>query len=137
MQSIEKLEKLSDEQVQGQYSLGIVTKSDVGFQELVKILREKGMLQSNVEGIWLMEKDIRSGIKVGSMPITPQKSRSLILVEGENKRVFLEEQFDPTRTTRDLRDAVEDITRKHLAYWMLAVIALWLLMNSYYLVFVY
>ena len=137
MRALDKLESLSYKQKEVQYKLGVLTRTDLGFNELVKALHEKRIPQGDVSEIWLQEDDIPGYLTYGGKPVTPIKRRLLILVEGENKRIVLEEQDDPTRTTRYLKDWVEEITHKRVAYYMLVAVGLWLILNIYLQVFVY
>ncbi|MEE9203148.1 MAG: hypothetical protein V3U31_08140 [Dehalococcoidia bacterium] len=147
MQAIEKLEGLDAGVSSRGNRVGVVSKGDVGFKELGKILRENRMFKRGfdevaVDKVILEEEHARGGFlngppDKGGKPLTATLIRTLRLAKGEEVVTVQEERFDPTRITRDLADRLQIMVRRTLAHAMLAVIALWLLLNVYLQVFVY
>ena len=138
MQAIEKLEALDNTSqiTPGQWlKQGVVRASDIGFKELTKILQENRMLSDEAEEIILgeyhldesgMYEEDEAGVLNGDMRLTPEKIRLLILIQ-KGKRIVLQRELDPSRITRNLKDWVQEITRNHVANWILVVLALYLI----------
>jgi hypothetical protein len=132
MKAIERLEALSDKPStpeSGQLKQGITGSSDVGFRELVEILRENRMLNDNneVEEIILGEIKIASGLYQYNIPLTSERARFLGVIQKGEQILVQQEQFDPSRITRDLKDSAERIARKRVANWIIVILALHLI----------
>ena len=138
MQAIEKLEALnytppfSTPQILRQ---GLVGSCDVGFKELAEILRENRMLSGEVEEIILRELRIAGGIKLGNIPLTPEKMRFLSLIQKGDQSgeqiIVQQEQFDLNRITRDLKDRADEITRKRVGHYLVGLILLYMIAGIY------
>lgn len=138
MRAIEKLEALNNiSQIQPNqwFKQGVVRASDIGFGELTKILQENRMLSGEAEEIILGEYQLdesgmyevdEAGVLNGDMRLTPEKIRLLILIQ-KGKRIVLQRELDPSRIARNLKGWAEEITRNHVANWILVVLALYLI----------
>ena len=108
---------------------GVVKRGDKGFNELMKILKENHMVGDEFQEIILVE--VPASIGIGG--ISPSVVRILALRQDEKEEIIKTDPFDPDKPIRDLRNWVGDYFRKQLAYWMLGVLGMWLLANSYML----
>ena len=130
MQGIEKLEALGDA-TSGQIKQGTVNSSDVGYSELAEILRENRMISGTLDAVISEEVQIRAGAStiIGrrNIPLTPQRQRLLSLLQNGQQIILEQEQFDPSRITRNLKNWAEEITRNRVANWILIIIALYLI----------
>ena len=95
----------------------------------MKIIKENYTVGDEFEEIILVEKS--AGIAIGN--ISPNTVRCLALKQGEREEIIKTDPFDPDKPIRDLRNWVEDSFRKQLAYWMMGLLVIWLLANSYML----
>ena len=78
-----------------------------------------------VEKILLVEEPVRV-----RTPLSPVMTRVLVFEQnGKLQRIFTVAD-DPAKPIRDLIYWAEDRFRKYLAYWMMGLIAVWLILNS-------
>ncbi len=107
---------------------GVVQRGDVGFKQLLKVIRENTASKSGCHNITLVEDS--AGILVGD---SSDIIRFVLLRKGKEEERLLFHPFDPDKSMRDLRNWVEENFRKQLAYWMMGLLVVWLLANSYML----
>ncbi|MFC1989481.1 hypothetical protein ACFLVW_02800 [Chloroflexota bacterium] len=108
---------------------GVVKRGDKGFNQLVKVLKENTPIKGEIHRILLVEDE--AGVKIGD---SPEIVRLLFysVEEGVTEHLPLH-PFDPDKPMRDLKNWIEDSFRKQLAYWMMGLLVIWLLANSYML----
>jgi len=129
MQAIDHLELLSDTPstpFASNKKQGIVAGDDIGFRELVHVLREKRIYSGQVDEIVLGEVNIDSGLRTEKISLTPTKMRFLGVINGDSEIELLREQWDIHRITRNLADWVLEITRSKIAIWIFIILALYL-----------
>ena len=125
MQAIDHLELLSDAP-EDKIKQGIVAGGDIGFEELVHVLKEKRIYNGQVDEIVLGQHDIRSGLATGGTFITPTKKRFLGVINGDSEIMLVEEQWDIQRITSNLADWVLEITRNKVSMWVIIILVLYL-----------
>lgn len=106
---------------------GIVARGDMGFRELVHVLREKRIYNGQVDEIVLGEVNIDSGLRTGKISLTPTKMRFLGVKNGDSEITLIREQWDIHRITRNLADWVLEITRNKISIWIIIILALYLI----------
>ena len=136
MKAIEKIETLNEEGTDPKgekFKFGTVKQGDIGFGELIQVLREKKMLKGEAQEIQLIEEI--SGITVGSDLFNSATSheivRFLVLLRNGKGEPLPFNPFDPTQATRELKDWTEAIARRKLAGWILVLVAIWFILNTY------
>jgi len=107
---------------------GEVHRGDVGFKQLLKVIRENTLSKGECHSITLVEDS--AGVRVGD---SSDIIRFIVLRKGKEEERLPFHPFDPDKSIRDLRNWVEDGFRKQLAYWMMGLLVMWLLANSYML----
>lgn len=133
MVAIEKLEALNEEGIDSQgekYKIGTVRQGDVGFDELTQALKENRMLKGAVQEISLIEE--KSGIGTASDvfgDVSPEVVRFLVLLKDGKREVLRTSPFDPSESTRRLKDWTEVITRRRLIGWIITVLAVLAILN--------
>ena len=134
LQAIDRLEALggtTSTLASGQFKRGIVGSSDIGFRELIEILRENRTFMGEVEEIVLGELRILGGTYQDNIPLTPQRFRILMVIQKGEKELLYQERFDPNRITRNLRIQAEEITRKRIGSYLVALIFLYMIAGIY------
>ncbi|MBI2852548.1 MAG: hypothetical protein HYX84_05565 [Chloroflexi bacterium] len=98
---------------------GAISKPDVGFAEVAKILAENGVNTRLIRIIAIEEK--RSPIFIsGSTPITPPTYTELrIQREHEEPSRIISNPYEPDRPARELRQWALTSFYKRLSYWIL------------------
>jgi len=130
MRAIDKLEVLREKQTDSvgkELKVGSVKLGDIGFTELVRILEENKMVKGEAQEIMLVEDNAFIGI--GN--ISPQIVRFLVVWKGGEQEILRTSPFDPTKPIRELRGWAEEITRKRVANWILAIVGLFLVASIY------
>lgn len=107
---------------------GEVHRGERGFKQLLEVIRENTPSKGECHSIILVEDS--AGIIVGG---SSDIIRFIVLREGKEEERLLFHPFDPDKSIRDLRNWVEDGFSKRLAYWMMGLLIIWLLANSYML----
>jgi hypothetical protein len=141
MQAIEKLEALSYKPLSpanGDLKQGVITVSDIGFRELMEILRQKRKVMGEVEEIVLGEISFKTGLRLTTssstfknISLTPNKMRFLGLIQRGSEIVVQREQFDVGMITRNLKEWALEITRNRVANWILGILAIYLIASLY------
>ena len=130
MKAIEKLQALGEKEVASngkEIKFGSVQPNDVGFVELVKVLKENKMWEGEIQRIMLVENE--SPLKVGDY--SPEIVRVLVVRDSGKQEILRTDPFDPAKAIRDLKDWAEAITRKRLANWIVILVAIWLAINTF------
>lgn len=107
---------------------GRVNRGDVGFEQLLKVIRENTLYKGEYDNITLVETS--AGVKIGD---SPDIIRIVVLIKDKEEDRLPYHPFDPDKPIRDLRNWIEDGFRKRLVYWTLIMIAGWIAANSYLL----
>jgi hypothetical protein len=131
---IEKLQTLGEKVVDKQgkevttQKQGVLQREDAGFSQLLKVIIKNTLLKGDYNNIILVEDS--AGVRIGN---SSDIIRFIVLKRGEEEERLTFHPFDPDKAIRDLRDWVGDYFREQLAYWMVGVLGIWLLANSYML----
>jgi hypothetical protein len=130
-QGIKKLKSLNDLRAKDQ-RMGILSEGEVGFQELVNVIKDNTILNEPIKLIRLEEH--KAGVLIGN--ISPDVVRVLIIVQGDTVKsmkttIIKTDPFEPDKPVSELRRWVEDVYRKKLAVLSIVLIALWLVSNFY------
>ncbi len=135
LKGVEKLQSLDEKAVDEKgneiegMKAAVVRRGDKGFKELMKIIIDNNRVEGEFEDIVLWEGE--AGVFIGN--ISPKVVRFLVLRQGEKEEVIRTDPFDPSKPIRDLRNWIEDDFRKQMAYWMMGMLGVWLVANSYML----
>ncbi len=129
-QAIERLEALGEKGVDAkgkEIKFGIIRPNDVGFVELVQVLKENKVWGGETQSVMLVENE--AALTVGDY--STKVVRALV-VRGNSKQEILQTNpFDPTQPIRELKDWAEAITRKRVARWLVILILLYMIAGIY------
>jgi hypothetical protein len=131
LNALDKLESLSEtekyENVDKEYKYGSVQRGDMGFDELVKILKENNMAKGEIQKISLLE--VEQGLIIGD--VFPKIARYLeVEKHGGIKETIRTDPFDPAKPIRELKEAAEAITRRQLVSWIITLVVIWLTIQT-------
>lgn len=129
LKAIEKLQALGEREVDSkgkEIVFGSVGSNEVGFAELVEVLKENKVWEGEIRRIMLVENP--AALTVGNY--SPEVVRALVVTEADRQEILKTDPFEPTKPIRDLKDWTEAITRKRLAGWIVALVAVWLVINT-------
>jgi len=108
---------------------GIIRQNNVGFRELAQVLTENKAVEGKIQQISLLEQ--KAGIRIGK--ISPETVKVLLIGKDGKQDVIRTDPFEPNKPIRELTNWVENKFRRQLAYWMIALVVIWLGANSYML----
>lgn len=106
---------------------GSVQWGDTGFKELSKTLRENHIIEGDIQKVSLLE----SSPPFRKRGLSPDIVRNLVIEKDGKSEIIKTDIFDPTKPIRELRQWIEEIFRRHLAYYSLIFLVVWLILNLF------
>jgi len=113
---------------------GKIERGDKGFKQLVDVLEEHGVsYTSEVKTIEMTRIDLTQDLNKLFPNISPITWTLVIEFDDGQKIQLGYNPFDPSKPTVKLKDWIEHSYLKRLIPWVISVIVMWLMINSYFL----